>query len=267
MQNRGAGAGELGRAVRTGQAKGLSTPRCNRSAAFYLPFHLLTGRRGAMLPPRLGGSSATRPGDQQLMNFPQRTGFAALVKKARLPCALAALCIFGTRSEAQLSPGLLRQIYTNIAGSTIADLTGSPKFPLAPDIVDTVSTLESQWLPDSAGEDYGQRLTGWLVPPLSGDYVFYLASDDASQVFLSTDDTVAHKQLIVEEPSWSPAQNWEGTADNPQRASASIPLEAGKFYYLEVLHKEGWGGDQVAVAWKLPGGPAPRNGDPPIGES
>jgi uncharacterized repeat protein (TIGR02543 family) len=161
--------------------------------------------------------------------------------------------------------GLRRQIYTNIAGSTIADLISSPKFPGMPDILDSVPTLESQYLPNDAGENYGQRLTGWLVPPQTGNYIFYLASDDAAQVFLSTDESAAKKPLIVEETGWSPPRNWEETAQNPQRASASIALVAGQYYYLEVLHKEGGGGDNLAVAWKLPNGTAPLNGSPPIG--
>ena len=170
---------------------------------------------------------------------------------------------FTLQGTVSYQPGLLRQIYTNIPGSTIADLMGSSKYPNAPDIVDTVPTLESQYLPNDAGENYGQRLSGWLVPPTTGSYVFYLASDDAAQVFLSPDDTAANKQLIVEETGWSPWRNWEGTAQNPQRASGNIALVAGKLYYLEVLHKEGNGGDHLAVAWKLPGGSAPTNGAPP----
>jgi len=162
-------------------------------------------------------------------------------------------------------PGLRRQIYTNLLGSSIANLTSSPNFPGAPDLVDSVPMLESQYLPNDAGENYGQRLTGWLVPPVTGDYVFYLAADDQAQVFLSTDDFPANKRLIVQELTWSPARNWAGTSTNPQRASAAIRLVASAYYYLEVLHKEGTGEDHVGLAWCLPGGAPPLNGDPPIG--
>ena len=162
-------------------------------------------------------------------------------------------------------PGLRRQIYTDVPGWSIPHLTASPKFPFAPDRVDSVPTFESECPPDDAGNTYDQRLTGWLVPPLTGDYVFYLASDVAGQVFLSTDEVPGNKQLIVQETFWSPWRNWAGTPEKPQRASASILLVAGNHYYLEVLHKSGGDADRVAVAWRLPGGDAPRNGDPPIG--
>src|SRR5881628_4119325 len=35
-------------------------------------------------------------------------------------------------------------------------------------------------------------------------------------------------------------------------------------YYIEALHTEGGGGDNVGVAWTLPGGTDPADGDPPI---
>jgi uncharacterized repeat protein (TIGR02543 family) len=162
-------------------------------------------------------------------------------------------------------PGLRRQIYTNIAGTSVVNLTGNTKYPDRPDQIDAVSVLESQFLPGDAAENYGQRLTGWLVPPQKGLYRFYLAADDEAQVFLSTDESPDNKQLIVQETAWTPYRYWEGTEQHPARTSASISLEAQHRYYLEVLHKEGTGGDNVAVAWQLPGGAAPKNGDPPIG--
>ena len=162
-------------------------------------------------------------------------------------------------------PGLRRQIYTDVPGWSIPHLTASPKFPFAPDVVDSVPIFESECLPDDAGHTFDQRLTGWLVPPLTGAYMFYLASDVAAQVFLSTDEVPGNQQLIVQEPTWSPWRNWAGTSEKPQRASASIPLVAGNHYYLQVLHKSGGAADGVAVAWRLPGGEAPLNGDSPIG--
>jgi uncharacterized repeat protein (TIGR02543 family) len=164
------------------------------------------------------------------------------------------------------SAGLQRQIYLNIAGFTLADLTRSAKFPNAPDLLNSVLTFESQYLANNAGENYGQRLTGYLVPPTTGSYLFYLASDDAGRVYLSTDENPANKRQIVEETGWNAARNWQGTASNPQRVSVSLSLTAGKFYYVEAWHKEGNNVDHFAVAWKLPNGSAPVNGSAPIGQ-
>ena len=167
-------------------------------------------------------------------------------------------------------PGLRRQYYAGIPGQAVSDLTASAAYPHLPDAVDIVSMLESPSLSEGGPDwhdDYGQRLRGWLVPPQTGTYVFYLASDDQAQVFLSTDESPYNKRLIVQESSYTLYRNWEGTGQHPARTSAAISLKAGERYYLEVLHKEGGGGDNVAVAWQLPGGAAPKNGDPPIGNS
>src|SRR5204863_810997 len=40
----------------------------------------------------------------------------------------------------------------------------------------------------------------------------------------------------------------------PTSKSPAIPLVAGRRYYIEVLHKEGSGGDHLAVGWTLPDG-------------
>lgn len=163
------------------------------------------------------------------------------------------------------TPGFLkRERYLNISGTTIADLSNSGQFPNSADEIDVLSSLESPgW-----GDNYGQRLSGWLLPPITGNYLFYLASDDQSQLWLSTDENPAHRILLAYEPAWNGSRDWTGTdrrnPANPENRSAAIPLLAGQGYYFEVLHKEGEQGDQVAVAWQKPGDPVPQNGSAPI---
>jgi hypothetical protein len=168
--------------------------------------------------------------------------------------------------------GLKRQLYFMISGGAVADLTSSDLFPAYPDVEDIIFSYESSW---GLG-DYGQKLSGYLLPPTTGNYQFYLASDDASQVWLSTDANPANKRLIVEETVFNANRNYEGqygpnppthwlTGEPlPQRVSAPIYLEAGKFYYTEALHKQKDGPECFAVAWKLPGGSPPLNGSEPI---
>lgn len=171
-------------------------------------------------------------------------------------------------ADAQNPQGALRrQVYRGIAGYTVADLTASAKFRGDPDIDDWIGSFESA---DVGEDNYGEKLSGYLIPPLTGSYVFYLASDDSSQLFLSTNENAANKRLIVQE-TWNLARNWLGltawwdpTLYLPSRASNPINLEAGRWYYVEALHKEASGGDYVAVAWKAPGEAAPSNGSEPI---
>jgi hypothetical protein len=158
--------------------------------------------------------------------------------------------------------GLERQVYTNIPDNTLSTLTNSPKFPNSPDLITVVSFFEA---PSNFGDNYGQRLSGYLLPPTTGDYIFYLASDDQSMLFLSTDEDPAHKRVIAYESAWRPPRMWlEPGPGGGTHISAPIHLESGSSYYVEALHKEGGGGDNLAVAWQLPGSMPPPDGSDPI---
>jgi len=160
--------------------------------------------------------------------------------------------------------GLKQEVYTNIVSLSIADLTNNARFPDAPDMVGTVSTFET---PSDWGDNYGERLTGFLVPPTTGDYVFYVASDDQGALYLSPDAEPAHKVQIAWEPTWSFPRSWTGIGagrTNTANVSAPVRLESGRAYYVEALHQEGGGGDCFGVAWKMPGGAPPVDGSAPI---
>jgi uncharacterized delta-60 repeat protein len=162
-------------------------------------------------------------------------------------------------------PGeLQRQVYTNLPGFQVADLVNSAKFPDHPDLVDVVNAFET---PTDSGDLYGERLTGFLVPPVTGAYVFYVASDDQGALFLSPDINPANKVQIAFESGWNFPRNWASMGANGTNSgsiSSPIHLEAGQRYYVEALHKEAMGGDNFGVAWQLPGEAPPANGSPPI---
>src|SRR5580765_5460811 len=86
-------------------------------------------------------------------------------------------------------------------------------------------------------DNYANRISGLFVPPTTGDYVFFVAGDDDSDLFLSTDDTPANKRLIAQEASWSNDRNWitAGFGDATLKrsdqwspdAGATVPFAAG----------------------------------------
>lgn len=166
----------------------------------------------------------------------------------------------GTDSQTN---GLKREVYLNIPGLTVAELTNNSRFPGSPDVVDTISDFEA---PSQYGDCYGARYSGYLLPPLSGSYTFYVASDDQSVLYLSTDTDPAHKRQIAMESNWAFPRAWVDCASRTNQANISAPmtLEAGHAYYVEVLHKEFAGGDCMGVAWRMPGDPEVVNGAPPI---
>lgn len=204
----------------------------------------------------------------------------------RLPTSVlaAGLGVILTQAAAPPSPqGLITaKAFLDIGGGvTVADLTGNPKFPDNPDLVDyppyfewPVADPPDLFTPPLADvyNNYGTQIIGYFYPPANGDYVFYLASDDGGALYLSTDDDPANKKLIAQETGWSPvrafttigggstveaknSQTFTGT-EWPTRdtinGGARITLQTGRAYYIEAVAKEGGGGDNLAVAVQDP---------------
>src|SRR2546427_5509566 len=171
---------------------------------------------------------------------------------------LAFLLWFPTGAFAQSSNGILREVYYNISGSAVANLTSAPNFPARPSEEFVENAFEA---PSNFADNYGQRMRALLVPPVTGNYVFWISSDDNSVLYLSTDADPAHKAQIASVTSWTNSRQWN---TYPSQKSATISLTNGFRYYIEALQKEGGGGDNLAVTWQKPGDPAPANGAAPI---
>lgn len=168
----------------------------------------------------------------------------------------AVATLFITDAGTVAAGGLWREVYTGIGGSAVSDLTGNSKFPRFADVSGVITNAEA---PSDYSDNYGQRLTGWLIPTNSAQYRFYIASDDTSELWLSLDEYAAHKVRIASVGSYASSRAWQSVTP-----SAYISLQAGRRYYLEALHKEGGGGDNLAVAWQKSGDSAPTNGAAPI---
>jgi hypothetical protein len=125
----------------------------------------------------------------------------------------------------------------------------------------------------SLGDDYGDVVSGWVTPSADGDYTFFLASDDASQLYLSTDETPAGAVLIAEETGCcqaflEPNPSGTGWHDNGfgmgQTTLTPIHLLANHRYFIRTLHTEGGGGDWLKVAWRIAGDTTPAASLSPI---
>ena len=150
--------------------------------------------------------------------------------------------------------------YTGIgAGTAVADLTSNAKYPYSPDAITLCNGFES---PSTIHTDdnYGARLSGFFVPAASGDYVFYISTDDGGAFYVSTDDNPDNKVLRATEPQYGGARVWTGDAAGRrpgcaegacENISAPIALVGGQAYYIELLIKEGGGNDTGAVRVQL----------------
>ncbi len=96
---------------------------------------------------------------------------------------------------------------------------------------------------------------GFIVPDVTGDYVFYVAGDDTATLYLSTDATPAKAKAIARTGAWT---NPKEFTKKPSQKSSPIKLEKGKKYYVEAIMFEGAGGDNLSFAWVVPGKTTPE---------
>ncbi len=170
-----------------------------------------------------------------------------------------------------VASGLLKREF--YAGKLKADLE-DPAFTGIPDFVTYQSSFES---PINVADTFSERISGFFVPNVSGDYVFFVCSDDNSDLFLSTDADPGNKKLIAQESVWSNSREWTtsaGASDLTSKRSDTygfsewptpnvITLVAGNKYYIEGVHNEGGGGDDFAATFILAGASDPANGSAP----
>lgn len=153
--------------------------------------------------------------------------------------------------------GILREWFLGIQGDTVATLTNDPAFPDGPSGNSMETLFEG---PRNFGDNYGTRFRGYVLPPVTGPYTFWIAGDDGSQLYLSTDELPANKVVIAGVAHWdnSNAAYYREWDRDSRQQSAAIILEAGRRYYIEALHKEGAGDDHISVGWELPDGTLER---------
>jgi len=138
--------------------------------------------------------------------------------------------------------------FTDIPGTSLINLASSAKYPNHPDVTAQLNKFEYG---PNIGDNYGARVRGYVCAPVTGNYIFYLASDDQSELWLSTDDNPANIVRIAYLPSAVGFRSWY---INASQRSAPIRLVKGVRYYIETVHKEGTGNDHLSVGWVLPGG-------------
>lgn len=144
-----------------------------------------------------------------------------------------------------LAPGALLETWTGISGTAISALTGIQNYPDSPNQFEALTNgVEA---PTNYMDNFGSRLRTYIIAPETADYTFWIASDDAGELYLNSDDTnPAGATKIAEVAGWAGSRDWDKFAG---QESAPIPLVQGQQYYLEALYKEGGGGDNLSVAW------------------
>ena len=144
---------------------------------------------------------------------------------------------------------LFHEYWNNVGGGTIADLTSNANYPNNPSGNNLMTTFD---LPVNVGDNYSDRIRGYIYPPTTGAYTFWVAADDAGELRLSTNADPANATRIAYTSGWTNYFDFNASAT---QKSAAIKLTAGQRYYIEALHVEQGGNDHLTVTWQGPGVP------------
>lgn len=141
--------------------------------------------------------------------------------------------------------GLSREVWLGVGGARLGDFFLSG---IAPRRADERDVIAGGAVEDRRG-NFASRLRGWIVPPESGDYTFWISGDDETEFWLGVSGTPYDRVRLANVPDWTHRAEWDRYA---AQRSQPVTLAAGKPVYVEVLHKQGSGAAHIALGWQLP---------------
>ncbi len=158
-----------------------------------------------------------------------------------------------------LAPGYLKfEHFDNITGAADSDITkGLADARVIAGTPTTSGYVQGRFdtrtiFPDDSHEAYLARITGWITPTESGSYYFFLGSDDAGRLYLSTNETPPNPEtdtpICIEMDCCGAFM--EPDSGDAATTAEPIALVAGRRYAILALLKEGGGGDHLEVAWR-----------------
>jgi len=175
--------------------------------------------------------------------------------------------------------GVRGEIYDNLSGVLVYEnFVQTPDWGSTPDRYVYLNGLSfGEWtgFGNTYGENFAFKVTGILTPPVTGNYYFFVRSDDGSEFHLNTSGTTPPNPLetfadatesgccgAFEEPG--AGGNTQVGYENTFPTSEPIALTAGTQYGFLWMVKEGGGGDWGQVAWRLQGDDTPAGQLGPI---
>ena len=176
-------------------------------------------------------------------------GSLTLSLPASLPNpGIAELIVRATDSTGAVGYGTVKIACNTALGLTETRWTGQNVFTGTPAYTGTLTTFTTA---QNVADNYSRKVNGYVVPQITGYYTFWIASDDDSDLYLSTDADPANKTQIAFVNGYTSFQVWTTQAS---QKSAPVLLQAGRAYYIEATQIDGGGGDYLSVGWQPPSG-------------
>lgn len=148
----------------------------------------------------------------------------------------------------QEASGLLYERWGGIAPS--ASVLELQKSGILVRAADSFGTVDGADWEGAAGDQYGVRLRGWVVAPVSGHYTFFVSGDDNVALWLSPDASRSNKQLLAWHHHWTGRSQWNQYASQRSRL---VRLAEGERYYIEAQMMDLGGGDHLSIGWAFEG--------------
>jgi autotransporter-associated beta strand protein len=211
----------------------------------------------AIVAGNAGGTFAIDPNSGEIslaapLNYPATTSYQLTIRATDQRTAPNSVDAPLTVNLLALPPGIttgsiLRTFYQDIPGSAVADLTSSPRFPDKPHRQSALTLFDAG---ANGSINYGSTICAYLIPPVSGDYTFWISASDSGELWLSSDADPANASLVAAITSASMPDQW---SKETGQQSTPVTLQAGMVYYIEARHKQESGPDHLRVAWQGPG--------------
>ena len=152
--------------------------------------------------------------------------------------------------ESDIDGKLAVQVWPNICGGKLSNLINSPFFPRFSEnsyfITETRASLNIN--------NYGQRILGYLRPKETGYYKFVLYSDDGSEFWFGSNESVASLELAASVAARDMIGSVPvGEIRYQSQITDDFLLEKGNKYALEIIHLQGTEADFVELHWIRPG--------------
>ena len=156
--------------------------------------------------------------------------------------------------------GLLMESYpAEDPAATVESLFTDSDYPNNPDRRDTLRAFDTRLVyPDDTRDAYGARIRGVFIPPVSGDWRFFVRMAVLGVLYINPNGTdAAGKVEIVRQSTQNPPYTWD------RLQSSLVSLRAGRAYYIEGVYKNATGADFFKVAARLAGTGTPTPVDSP----
>ncbi|MCK4999693.1 MAG: hypothetical protein KAS23_09165, partial [Anaerohalosphaera sp.] len=132
--------------------------------------------------------------------------------------------------------GATKDVWYMSIGTTVAELENDPRYPDDPNWTGAVGDLTEDYM----GKSTGYRIRGYIYPPVTGSYTFWMTGAQAGEFWLSSDQSSGN---IVKRAGFSPTSS-----------SSLVTLSVGQRYYFEALAKCGnYNTGNLQVDWQGPG--------------